>query len=52
MPYLQKALTEKAVLDLKPFANDTRAKIAAALKEFARRLESTPLAGLEQGNIG
>ena len=25
---------EKAVLDLKPFANDTRAKIAAALKEF------------------
>src|SRR5262245_50051659 len=34
MPYLQKALAEKAVLDLKPFANDTRAKIAAALKEF------------------
>ena len=26
--------------------------VAAALKEFARRLESTPLAGLEQGNIG
>ena len=34
MPYLQKAVAEKAVLDLKPFANDTRAKIAAALKEF------------------
>jgi Domain of unknown function (DUF4403) len=34
MPYLQKALAEKAVLDLKPFANDTRTKIATALKEF------------------
>jgi Domain of unknown function (DUF4403) len=34
MPFLQKALADKAVLDLKPFANDTRAKIAAALKEF------------------
>ncbi len=34
MPYLQKALADKAVVDLKPFANDARAKIAAALKEF------------------
>ena len=34
MPYLQKALADKAVLDLKPFTNDARAKIAAALKEF------------------
>ena len=34
MPFLQKAIADKAVLDLKPFANDARAKIAAALKEF------------------
>jgi hypothetical protein len=31
---LQKALADKAVIDLKPFANDARAKIAAALKDF------------------
>lgn len=34
MPYVQTALAEKAVIDLKPFANDARAKIAAALKDF------------------
>jgi hypothetical protein len=34
MPYLQEALANKAVLDLKPFADDARAKVAAALKEF------------------
>jgi hypothetical protein len=34
MPYLQKALAEKAVIDLKPFANDARTKIAAALHDF------------------
>jgi hypothetical protein len=34
MPYLQKALADKPVIDLKPFANDARAKIAAALTEF------------------
>jgi len=34
MPYVQKALAEKAVIDLKPFASDARAKIAAALKDF------------------
>ena len=34
MPYVQKALADKAVIDLKPFANDARAKIAAALREF------------------
>ena len=31
MPYLQKALADKAMVDLKPFANDARTKIAAAL---------------------
>jgi hypothetical protein len=34
MPYVQKALAEKAVIDLKPFANDAKTKIAAALSEF------------------
>jgi hypothetical protein len=34
MPYIQKALADKAVIDLKPFANDARTKIAAALTEF------------------
>src|SRR5207342_3941380 len=34
MPYVQKALAEKAVIDLKPFANEARTKIAAALKDF------------------
>jgi len=34
MPYLQKALADKAVLDLKPFASDARTKIAQALTEF------------------
>jgi len=34
MPYVQKALADKAVIDLKPFANDARTKIAAALTEF------------------
>jgi hypothetical protein len=34
MPYVQKALADKAVVDLKPFANDAKTKIAAALTEF------------------
>ena len=34
MPYVQKAIADKAAIDLKPFANDARAKIAAALREF------------------
>jgi hypothetical protein len=34
MPYLQKALADKAVIDLKPFAKDAKAKIGAALTEF------------------
>ncbi len=36
MPYLQDALADNAVLDLKPFAADAKAKIAAALKDFQR----------------
>ena len=34
VPYLQKALAEKAVLDLRPFAVDAKKKIAAALADF------------------
>ena len=36
MPYLQKALAEKAVVDLKPFAADAKKKISAALADFQR----------------
>ena len=36
VPYLQKALAEKAVLDLKPFAADAKKKIAAALADFQK----------------
>ena len=34
IPHMQKALADKTQLDLKPFANDAKRKIAAALKEF------------------
>ena len=34
MPYLQKALADNAVVDLKPFAADAKAKIGAALADF------------------
>ena len=34
VPYLQKALAEKAVVDLKPFAADAKKKITAALADF------------------
>jgi hypothetical protein len=36
MPYLQQALADSAVVDLKPFAADARAKIAGALAEFEK----------------
>jgi hypothetical protein len=34
MPYLQAALAENAVIDLKPFAADAKAKIGVALRDF------------------
>ncbi|RIK97034.1 MAG: hypothetical protein DCC74_08575 [Proteobacteria bacterium] len=34
MPYLQRTLAEKAVIDLKPFATDAQKKIAAAIADF------------------
>jgi uncharacterized protein DUF4403 len=39
MPYLQKALAEKAVVDLKPFAADAKKKIATALADFQQNSE-------------
>jgi hypothetical protein len=39
MPYLQKAIAEKAVVDLKPFAADAKKKIATALAEFRQNEE-------------
>ena len=36
MPYLQQALADNAVLDLKPFAADAKTKIAAALADFEK----------------
>jgi len=34
MPYLQQALTDSAMLDLKPFAADAKTKVTAALADF------------------
>jgi hypothetical protein len=34
MPYLQKALAEKAVIDLKPFASNAQKRIAAVIADF------------------
>ena len=35
MPYLQKTLADKAVIDLKPFAADAKTRIAAAVSDLA-----------------
>jgi Domain of unknown function (DUF4403) len=56
VPYLQKALAEKAVLDLKPFAADAKTKIGAALADFQKsspgvtvnaRIDTLRLTGIE-----
>jgi hypothetical protein len=36
IPYLQKALAEKATVDLKPFASSAREKIAAVIADFQK----------------
>jgi hypothetical protein len=36
VPYLQKALAEKAAVDLKPFATDAQKRIAAVISEFQK----------------
>ena len=39
MPHLQKALAEKATVDLKPFASNAQKKIAAAISDFQKNEE-------------
>jgi len=36
MPHLQRALTEKATVDLKPFATNAQKKIADAIADFQK----------------
>jgi hypothetical protein len=36
MPYLQKALAEKAVVDLKPFASNAQKRLAAVISDFQK----------------
>src|SRR5262249_24594414 len=36
IPYVQNALTERATIDLKPFATEAREKISAAMAEFRK----------------
>ena len=36
MPYLQQALADNAMIDLKPFAADAQAKIGVALADFTK----------------
>jgi hypothetical protein len=44
MPHLQRALTEKATLDLKPFASNAQKKIAAAISEFQKNEDGVRVA--------
>ena len=44
MPYLQKALAEKAVVDLKPFASNAQKKIAAAIADFQKNEDGVRVA--------
>ena len=37
MPYLQKTLADKAVIDLKPFAADAKKRLAAAVGQLAQQ---------------
>jgi hypothetical protein len=37
LPYLQRTLADKAVIDLKPFAEDAKKRIAAAVGNFTRQ---------------
>jgi hypothetical protein len=44
VPYLQKALADKAQIDLKPFAADAKAKIGTALADFTKDAEGVKIA--------
>ena len=42
VPYLQKTLAEQAVIDLKPFAEDAKKRMAAAAAEFTGQAAASP----------
>jgi hypothetical protein len=44
MPHLQKALAEKAAVDLKPFATNAQKKIAAAISDFQKNEDGVRVA--------
>jgi Domain of unknown function (DUF4403) len=44
MPHLQKALAEKATIDLKPFATNAQKKIAAAIQDFQKNEDGVRVA--------
>jgi hypothetical protein len=44
MPHLQKALAEKAAVDLKPFATNVQKKIAAAISDFHKNEDGVRVA--------
>jgi hypothetical protein len=44
MPHLQKALTEKATVDLKPFIGNAQKKIAAAIADFQKNEDGVRVA--------
>src|ERR1700730_5642678 len=44
MPHLQKALADKATIDLKPFATNAQKKIAAAIAEFQKNEDGVRVA--------
>jgi hypothetical protein len=44
MPHLQKALAEKATIDLKPFASNAQRKIAAVIADFQKNEEGIRVA--------
>jgi hypothetical protein len=44
MPYLQKALAEKAVVDLKPFASNAQKRIAAVISDFQKNEDGVRVA--------
>ncbi len=44
MPYLQKALADKAVVDLKPFASNAQKRIAAVISDFQKNEDGVRVA--------
>jgi hypothetical protein len=44
MPHLQKALAERATVDLKPFASNAQKKIAAVISDFQKNEDGVRVA--------